>query len=218
MAEAEKGLLGKKISMTQMFLDNGEVVPLTAVAAGPCFVTQIRTPEKEGYSAVQLGFEPVTKKKGVKKSFAGQFTKNNITPQKLLKEIRLRSIEGYEVGQELKAELFEAGEKVNVIGTSKGRGFAGVIKRHGFSGGRKTHGSMFHRRPGSIGASAYPSRVMKGKKMPGHMGTDTVTARNIEVIKVDVENNMIYLKGSVPGPNGGMLVIQSVKKKKQEVK
>jgi len=210
MAEAEKGLLGKKVRMTQLFLENGDVVPLTAVAAGPCVVTQVFTKENDGYSAVQLGFETVTKKKGVNKPMSGHFAKAGVKPQKRVKEIRLRSAEGYSVGQELKADIFNEGEKVVVTGTSKGKGFAGVIKRHGFSGGRKTHGSNFHRAPGSIGASAYPSRVMKGTKLPGHMGSDVVTVKNVEVVRVDAENNLIYLKGPVPGSTGSLVVIRSL--------
>lgn len=215
MAEAKKGLLGRKVRMTQLFKENGEMVPLTAIAAGPCVVTVVLTPSKEGYSAIQLGFEPVTKKRGVNKPLAGQFAKAGVPAQRVLKEFRMKETEGYSVGQELKADVFQVGERVNVIGISKGRGFAGCVKRHHFKGGGMTHGSMFHRAPGSIGSSAYPHHVMKGRRLPGHMGSERVTVRNLEVIRVDAESNMLYVRGAVPGANGGLLIIKSVTKREE---
>jgi len=210
MAEAVKGLLGKKVRMTQLFQEDGEVIPLTAIVAGPCVVTQIRTPEKEGYSAVQLGFQPVTKKRGLNKPQTGHFSKADVAPQKYLREFRLRSTENYQVGQELKADIFQIGERIDVTGVSKGRGFAGVVKRYHFRGGRRTHGSMFHRAPGSIGSSAYPHHVMKGRRLPGHMGAERVTVRNLEVVRIDVEKNMIFVRGAIPGASNGLLLLKSV--------
>ncbi len=213
MAEVEKGLIGKKVRMTQLFRDDGEVVPLTAIALGPCVVTQVRTPAKEGYSAIQLGFEPVTKKRGVCKPMAGHFQKANVPPHKYVKEIRLNTASDYQVGQQLKADLFKEGDRVNVTGYSKGRGFAGGVKRHHFKGGKGSHGSMFHRAPGSIGSSAYPHHVMKGKKLPGHMGCDRVTVRNLEVVKIDAESDMIFVRGAVPGAKNSLLLVRSVSKR-----
>lgn len=213
MAEVEKGLIGKKVRMTQLFRDDGEVVPLTAIVLGPCMVTQVRTPEKDGYSAIQLGFQPITKKRGVCKPMAGHFQRANVAPQKYVKEFRLNSVADYQVGQQLNADLFKEGDRVNVTGFSKGRGFAGVVKRHHFKGGKGSHGSMFHRAPGSVGASAYPHHVMKGRKLPGHMGCDRVTVRNLEIVKIDAESNLVYIRGAVPGAKNGLLFVSSVAKR-----
>lgn len=214
MAEVKKGLIGKKVRMTQLFTEDGEVVPLTAIAAGPCIVTQIREMEKDGYSAVQLAFEPIKEQK-LSKPRAGHFLKSNLLPHRFLKEFRVSSVQGYSLGQQLTVGQFEEGESVDVTAVSKGRGFMGVVKRYGFKGGSDGHGSMFHRGPGSIGASAYPSRVMKGKRLPGRMGGKRVTVRNLKVIRVDTESNLIFVKGSVPGPNGGLVLIREVARQEE---
>ena len=203
-----KGLIGKKVGMTQIFDEKGRVVPVTAIEAGPCVVAQVKTKETDGYQAIQLGFGEVKEKK-VNKPEKGHFTKVNLAPRKHLREFRLDTIEGIKVGDELKADVFSVGDKVDVQGTSKGKGFQGVIKRHGQSRGPMAHGSMYHRRPGSMGATSTPGRVFKGKKLPGHMGVQTVTIQNLEVVKVDLDKNVILVKGSVPGVKGAILKIKS---------
>jgi len=202
------GILGKKIGMTCVFADTGESIPVTAIQAGPCIVTDIRTEEKNGYSAIQLGFEEIQERKTTK-PYLGQFTKNNLKPCRYLKEFRLSSADlTLKVGDEVLAGMFKVGEYVNVTGVSKGKGFQGVMKRHGFGGGQKTHGQSDRlRAPGSIGQSSYPSRVFKGMKMAGRTGNDQVTVRNLQVVKVDSENNIIMIKGAVPGGKNGMLLI-----------
>ena len=203
----KKGLIGKKIGMTQIFDENGKVIPVTVVEAGPCPITQIKTMDNDGYQAVQVGFGDV-KVSRVNKPMKGHFDKADVAPKKTLKEFRLDSIEGIEVGNILKADIFEAGETVDVKGTSKGHGTSGAIKRWNFARLRMTHGTgPNHRHAGSLGACSSPSRVFKGKKMAGHYGCDTVTVQNLKVVKVDAENNLIAIKGAIPGPKGGIVVI-----------
>ena len=191
--------------------ENGTVIPVTVIEAGPCVVAQVKTLENDGYEAVQLGFGEV-KEKHLNKPEKGHFAKANVTAKKHLREFRLDSIEGIKVGDELKADVFAAGEKIDVQGTSKGKGFQGVIKRHGQHRGPMGHGSMYHRRPGSMGATSTPGRVFKGKKLPGHMGSQTSTILNLDVVKVDTDKNVILVKGSVPGAKKSIVrVRQSVK-------
>ena len=204
----KKALIGKKVGMTQIFDENGVVIPVTVIEAGPCVVAQVKTLENDGYEAVQLGFGEVKESK-VNKPVKGHFAKANVTAKKHLREFRLDSIEGIKVGDELKADVFAAGEKIDVQGTSKGKGFQGVIKRHGQHRGPMGHGSMYHRRPGSMGATSTPGRVFKGKKLPGHMGRVTVTIQNLDIVKVDMDKNVILVKGSVPGAKGSILKIKS---------
>ena len=193
-----KGLIGKKIGMTQIFDESGKVIPVTVIEAGPCVVAQVKTQDTDGYQAIQLGFGEIKEKK-LNKPTKGHFTKVNVTPKKHLREFRLDSVEGLTVGQELKADIFAAGDKLDIQGTSKGKGFQGVIKRHGQHRGPMGHGSMYHRRPGSMGPTSTPGRVFKGKKLPGHMGAQTISIQNLEVIRVDLDKNVILVKGSVPG-------------------
>ena len=208
-----KGLIGKKIGMTQIFDEHGRVIPVTVIEAGPCVIAQVKTEETDGYTAVQLGFGDVKEKK-LTKPEKGHFTKVNVTPKKHLREFRLDSVEGLTVGQELKADVFVAGDKLDIQGTSKGKGFQGVIKRHGQSRGPMGHGSMYHRRPGSMGPTSTPGRVFKGKKLPGHMGAQTISIQNLEVIRVDLDKNVILVKGSVPGAKGAILKLKSSVKSK----
>ncbi len=207
----KKALIGKKVGMTQIFDENGVVIPVTVIEAGPCVVAQVKTLEKDGYEAIQLGFGEVKEKK-VNKPEKGHFTKANIKPLKHLREFKLDSIEGIKVGDELKADIFAVGDKIDVQGTSKGKGFQGVIKRHGQSRGPMGHGSMYHRRPGSMGPTSTPGRVFKGKKLPGHMGHVTVTIQNLDIVKVDMDKNVLLVKGSVPGAKGAILKIKSAVK------
>ena len=208
----KKAILGKKIGMTQIFDEKGVAIPVTVIEAGPCTVVQVKTKDADGYEAIQLGFGEVKEKKLIK-PMKGHFTKANVTPKKHLSEFRLDEI-SYNVGDEIKADIFSVGETVDVTGTSKGKGFQGVIKRHGQSRGPMGHGSMYHRRPGSMGSTSTPGRVFKGKKLPGHMGRVTVTIQNLEVIKVDLDKNIILVKGSVPGAKGSILKIKSSVKAK----
>lgn len=207
----KKGIIGKKVGMTQIFDEKGNVVPVTVIEAGPCVVAQVKTTGKEGYDAVQLGFGDV-KDKHTNRPEKGHFAKNNLAAMKHLREFRLESVEGINVGDEVKADIFVSGEKVDIQGTSKGKGFQGVIKRHGNSRGPMGHGSMYHRRPGSMGATSTPGRVFKGKKLPGHMGKVTVTIQNLDVVSVDMDKNVILVKGSVPGPKGTILKVKSAVK------
>ena len=203
----KKGLIGKKIGMTQIFDETGKVIPVTVVEAGPCAVTQIKTMENDGYEAIQVGFGDM-KVSRVNKPMKGHFDKADVAPKKTLKEFRLESIDGIEVGSILKADIFEVGEIVDVKGTSKGHGTAGAIKRWNFSRLRMTHGTgPNHRHAGSLGACSSPSRVFKGKKMAGHYGHETVTVQNLTIAKIDAENNLIAIKGAIPGPKGGIVVI-----------
>lgn len=204
-----KGILGKKLGMTQVFTNEGNVVPVTVIEAGPCVVLQKKNSENDGYEAIQLGFD-TQKEHRANKPELGHSKKAGTTPKRFIKEIRGTSMD-YEIGQELKADLFENGEYVDVTGISKGKGFAGSIKRHNQSRGPMAHGSRYHRRPGSMGAVA-PNRVFKGKPLPGRMGTDKVTIQNLEVVKVDVERNLLLVKGSIPGPKNSYVVVkESVK-------
>ena len=209
----KKGLIGKKIGMTQIFNEEGKVIPVTVIEAGPCVVSQVKTEETDGYNSIQLGFGAIKESK-VNKPERGHFTKANIAPARYLREFRVDSIEDVKVGDELKADIFMAGDKIDIQGTSKGKGFQGVIKRHGQHRGPMGHGSMYHRRPGSMGSTSTPGRVFKGKKLPGHMGAETVTILNLEVIKVDLDKNIILVKGSVPGAKGSILKIKSSVKAK----
>ena len=205
-----KGLIGKKVGMTQLFDDAGKAVPVTVIKAGPCYVTQVRTVDQDGYSAVQLGFEE-TKTQRLSGGELGHLKKNELPPLRILREFRTN--EELEEGQTLTVDVFEEGERVDIVGKSKGRGFAGVVKRWGFSGGPKTHGqSDRHRAPGSIGAGSTPGRVFKGKKMPGRMGNDTVTSQNLLISRIDPENNIIAVRGSVPGPKNGLVIIKEARK------
>ncbi len=211
-----KGLLGTKLGMTQLWDENNRIVPVTVVAAGTNVVTQVRTPETDGYNAIQVGFGEIEGRKVTKPS-AGHFAKAGVTARRHLAEIRTADAASYQVGQELSPELFAAGDDVDVTGTSKGKGFAGTMKRHGFAGVGASHGAhRNHRKPGSIGACATPGRVFKGTRMSGRMGSDTVTTQNITVHAVDAEKGLILLKGAVPGPKGGLLVIRSAVKTGQE--
>jgi len=207
-----KGLIGKKVGMTQIFDESGKVIPVTAIEAGPCVVAQVKTEETDGYTAIQLGFGDVKVNK-VNKPEKGHFSKVNVTPKKHLREFRVNEVE-VKVGDELKADVFAAGDKIDIQGTSKGKGFQGVIKRHGQHRGPMGHGSMYHRRPGSMGPTSTPGRVFKGKKLPGHMGVQTVTIQNLEVVKVDLDKNVILVKGSVPGAKGAILKLKSSVKTK----
>ena len=206
-----KTLIGQKVGMTQIFDEKGHIVPVTVIEVGPCTVTQVKTVDQDGYNAIQLGFQGVKESKLTKPEL-GKFTKSKLQPKKYLREFRVDSVEGINVGDELKADVFQAGDKVDIQGTSKGKGFQGVIKRHGQSRGPMGHGSMYHRRPGSMGPTSTPGRVFKGKNLPGHMGNVTVTIQNLEVVKVDLDKNVILVKGSVPGAKKSILKIkQSVK-------
>ncbi len=208
----KKGLIGKKIGMTQIFDEKGNVIPVTVVEAGPCVITQKKTIENDGYEAVQVGFGDV-KAQRVNKAMKGHFAKNDVAPKKVLKEFRLESIVDVNVGDILKADVFATGDKVDVIGTSKGHGTAGSIKRWNFSRLRESHGTgPVARHAGSLGACSTPSRVYKGKKLAGHYGVDRTTVQNLTIAKVDVENNLIAVKGAIPGPKGGIVVIADAKK------
>ena len=207
------GILGKKIGMTQVFRPDGQVVPVTVVKAGPCVVVQRKTPANDGYDAVQLGLMEFAKAAKLKKPAAGHLKKANAEGVKFLREVKLRpGDDDLKQGDRILVDQFKPQDKVDVIGVSKGRGFAGIIKRHHFKGGPESHGSMFHRAPGSIGASSFPSRVFPGMRMAGHMGTQQVTIRNLEVVGVDAEDNVLMIKGAVPGPNGGYVVVRRAKR------
>lgn len=204
----KKAIIGKKIGMTQIFDDKGKVIPVTVIEAGPCVIAQVKTVETDGYNAIQLGFGDIKISK-VNKPVKGHYEKASITPKKHLREFRLDSLEGLKVGDELKADIFATGDKVDIQGISKGKGFQGVIKRHGQSRGPMGHGSMYHRRPGSMGSTSTPGRVFKGKKLPGHMGVETITIQNLDIVRVDTDKNVILVKGSVPGVKGAILKIKT---------
>lgn len=207
-----EGMIGKKLGMTQVYMEKGRLVPVTIITAGPCRVVQNRTKETNGYEAIQLSFEEVAEKK-INKAMKGQFKKWQVPPTRYLREFKGDPGE-YEIGTVIAADLFKKGEYVDVTGTSKGKGFAGVMKRHHFAGGPATHGSMFHREPGSIGSgSAYPSRVRKGKRLPGQMGSDQVTVQSLEVVEVKRDEGLLYVQGAVPGCVGSLLMIRRSKKK-----
>ncbi len=205
-----KTIIGKKVGMTQIFDEAGKVIPVTVIEAGPCTVAQVKTAESDGYNAIQLGFEDIKESK-LNKPEIGHFTKSKLPLKKHLREFRVDSVE-VKVGDEIKADTFTAGDKVDIQGTSKGKGFQGVIKRHGQSRGPMGHGSMYHRRPGSMGSTSTPGRVFKGKKLPGHMGRNTITIQNLEVISVDLDKNVILVKGSVPGAKGSILKVKTSKR------
>ena len=202
-----KAVLGRKLGMTQVFAEDGRLVPVTVIEAGPMVVTQIKNKETDGYEAVQVAFGEV-KEKRVNKPLRGHFAKAGVGLKKFVREFKVEDLSAYSLAQEIKVDVFEAGEKVDAIGTSKGKGFQGPIKRHNQSRGPMTHGSRYHRGPGSMGAASDPSRVFKGKKLAGHMGAERVTIQNLEVVKVDVEKNLILIKGAVPGPKKGLVVIK----------
>jgi large subunit ribosomal protein L3 len=207
-----KGLLGRKIGMTQIFDDNGAALPITVIEAGPCYVTQVRDVETDGYTAVQLGFGEI-KPKRLTGGQLGHLKRNDLPPLRYLREFRTKKDAEINPGDPVSVTVFEKGDHVDVIGTSKGRGFAGVVKRHGFAGGPKTHGQSDRQRaPGSIGATSGTARVFKGKRMPGHMGNRRVTTQNLKVVLVDEERNLIGVRGAVPGPKGGLLVIKEARK------
>jgi large subunit ribosomal protein L3 len=206
------GLIGKKIGMTTIFNEKGEFVPVTVIEAGPCPIVQVKSEEGEGYKAIQLGFEE-KRKSLFNKPVSGHFEKNKIEPKRILKEMRIDDLANFKVGQELKVDIFSVGEKVNVIGTSKGLGFQGAVRRYKFAGGPKTHGQSDRlRAPGSVGGSSYPSRTWKGQKMAGRMGNEKVTLRNLLVVGVDKEKNLLLIRGAVPGKTNGILTIKKIKK------
>lgn len=207
----KKAIIGKKIGMTQIFDEQGKVIPVTVVEAGPCVVVQKMTTEKNGYEAIQVGFGEV-REKLLNKPAKGQFVKAGVSLRRTLKEFKLENSSEYEVGQEIKADIFEVGDKVDVSGVSKGKGFQGVIKRWNAQRGPMTHGSKFHRAPGSMGASSDPSRTFKNKHMPGHMGAVNTTVLNLEVVKIIPEKNLILIKGGIPGPNKAQVVIRNTVK------
>jgi large subunit ribosomal protein L3 len=207
-----KAILGEKLGMTQVFDENNRIVPVTVVKAGPCVVTQIRTQEKDGYTAVQLAYGQIDPRK-VTKPVAGHYKAAEVTPRRHLVELRVEDSSEYEVGQELTAEVFEDGAFVDITGTSKGKGFAGTMKRHGFAGQGASHGAQAaHRRPGSIGGCATPGRVFKGTRMSGRMGSDRVTTQNLSVHKVDAENGLLLIKGAIPGRKGGLVIVKTAVK------
>jgi large subunit ribosomal protein L3 len=209
------GILGKKIGMTQFFDEHGNVIPVTVIQAGPCYIVQKKTVEKEGYNAVQCGYKEITKTKNINKPTAGHFSKAGVAAQYYVKEFRVagEEIEGNEVGSEVSVEIFETGELVDVTGTSKGRGFAGVIKRHHFSGAPASRGSHeYFRHGGSIGQNMTPGRTVKGKKMPGHMGNRRVTVQNLKVVEVRSDTNILMVEGAIPGPTDGFVIVRKAVK------
>jgi len=208
------GILGKKLGMTRIFTQDGQWIDVTLVQAGPCVVIQRKTEKKDGYEAVQVGFDDI-KPKRCTKPLKGHFEKAGVPPKRFLKEFRVESDNPLKPGDEIKLDIFKVGDRVDISGKSKGRGFAGVIKRYGYSGGPGTHGSNFHRRPGSIGQSAYPAEVYKGKGLPGHMGNVRVTVQNLEVVDVVPEKNLLVIRGSIPGANGGLVEIKHTVKIKR---
>jgi large subunit ribosomal protein L3 len=207
-----RGILGRKVGMTQIFDEGGEVVPVTVIEAGPCFVTQLKTLERDGYAAVQLGFKEV-KLKRLTRPQLEHLRKNQVPPLRYLREIQVSDVGQYEEGQKVRVSIFDVGDRVDVIGISKGKGFTGVVKRHGFGGGPKTHGQSDRQRaPGSIGAGTTPGRVYKGMRMAGRMGNARVTAQNLQVVLVDPERNLLAVKGAVPGAKNGLLIIKEARK------
>ncbi len=203
-----KTLIGKKVGMTQIFDEKGKVIPVTVIEAGPCLVAQVKSVETDGYNAIQLGYGDVKESK-LNKPEKGHFSKAKLALKKHLREFRMNSVDGVNVGDEIKVDTFQVGDKIDVQGISKGKGFQGVIKRHGQSRGPMGHGSMYHRRPGSMGPTSTPGRVFKGKKLPGHMGRVTVTIQNLDVVRVDLDKNAILVKGSVPGAKGAILKLKT---------
>jgi large subunit ribosomal protein L3 len=206
-----EGILGRKVGMTQIYVEDGTAIPVTVIKAGPCLVVQVKTAESDGYEAVQIGLVE-DKPAKPNQPMGGHFKKAGVAPVRKVEEFRLDSGEELKAGDEIKASMFAEKDYVDVVGTSKGKGFQGVMKRHHFSGGRGSHGSMFHRAPGSIGSSAYPSRVFRGMRMAGRMGGDQVTTKNLQIVKVDADLNLIYVRGSVPGPISGYVAIRRAKR------
>jgi large subunit ribosomal protein L3 len=207
-----KNMIGKKVGMTQIFQENGNVVPVTVVEAGPLVVVQKKTVESDGYNSIQVGFVNIKEHK-INKPLKGHFDKANVEYKKYLKEFSVENPDEFQIGQEIKVDVFAQGDMIDVTGTSKGKGTQGVIKRHGFGRGRETHGSKFHRAPGGMSAGTYPGRVFKGHKMAGRMGNERVTVQNLQVVRVDVEKNLILIKGAIPGPKGGLVTIRQTVKK-----
>jgi len=207
----KKAIVAKKLGMTQVFTENGKLIPVTVLEAGPCVITQKKTKENDGYEAVQVGFGEV-KLKRVTKPLKGHFTKAGVEVKKVLRELRLDDISGMEVGQEVKADVFAAGDKVDVSGVSKGKGYQGAIKRYGQSRGPMAHGSKYHRGLGSMGSGTTPGKVKKNKHMPGHMGSENVTVQNLEVVRADAEKNLLLIKGAVPGAKGTVVMVKSTVK------
>ena len=201
------GLIGRKVGMTQIFGEKGDVLPVTVIEAGPCTVTEVRSTQRDGYTAVQLGFG-TNKESRFRRPVLGQFQKRNLPPSRHLREFRVDGAQTYEIGQRLTVELFAKGEHVDVAGVTKGRGFQGVVKRHGFSAGHASHGPTAGKQPGSIGASAYPSRVIKGKRLPGRMGGENLTVKNLVVVGIDPELNVVLIRGAVPGPTNGLVFVE----------
>ncbi len=206
-----KAIIGRKLRMTQKFNKDGSMTPLTALEVGPCPIVQIKTEESDGYNALQIGFLPV-KEKNQTGARIGHFKKAGLEPHRVLQEVRVDSTDGFEVGQKLDGSSFEEGDIVDVVGVSKGRGFAGGMRRHNWGGGRKTHGSMFHRRIGAIAAGTGQHRIFPGKTLPGHMGAERVTLQNLKVVQFDAENGILYVKGGVPGPEGGIVFVKQTTK------
>jgi len=214
VVEVMKGILGKKVGMTQIFDENGEVIPVTVIEAGPCYVTQKKTAEADGYSAIQLGFGETSEKK-LSQPQTGHLNKSGVSPVRHLREFRAPDSESYEAGQEINASVFEVGDHVDVTGTSKGKGFAGAVKRHGFRGGPKTHGQSDRwRATGSVGAGSTPGRILKGKRMPGQMGNEQVTVHNLKIVLVDADKNMLAVQGSIPGGKNGLVIVREARKSK----
>lgn len=207
-----KSILGRKIGMTQIFQENGSVVPVSVVEAGPLSVIQKKTVEKDGYNAIQVGFDN-KKAHRVNKPQKGHFEKANVEYKKFVREFRIDNIDDFEIGQVIKADIFAVGELIDVTGTSKGKGTQGVIKRHGFATGWESHGSKFNRRPGGLSAATYPGRVFKGHRMMGRMGNEKVTVQNLEIVRVDADKNLILIKGAIPGPKKGLITIKTTTKK-----
>lgn len=212
-----KGILGKKVGMTRVFKDD-KAIPVTVIKAGPCVVVQKKTIETDGYNAIQIGFEEIPERKA-NKPLMGHFKKAQVQPVRYLREFRVDNVDDYQIGQKIDVSIFSEGEKIDLIGNSKGRGYSGVMKRWNFSGGEKTHGSKFHRDLGSTGNASYPSKVFKGKKMAGRYGNERVTIQNSEVVYIDAQNNLIAVKGGVPGARGGLVTIrEAVKAKRPKMK
>ena len=207
----KKALIARKIGMTQIFVEDGSLVPVTVLEAGPCTVTQVKTIDNDGYSAIQVGFSD-KKEKHTTKPLQGHFEKAGVDFKRFVKEFRLENSEEYTIGQEILADVFEAGDKIDVSGTSKGKGYQGAIKRHNQSRGPMSHGSKYHRQAGSMGMASYPGKVFKGKKLAGHMGAEAVTIQNLEVVRVDLENNLILVKGAVPGPRKSIVTVRDAVK------
>jgi large subunit ribosomal protein L3 len=212
LKEMKKGILGRKLGMTQLFIEDGVVIPVTVVEAGPCVVTQIRTRDKDGYNALQLGYGDI-RKKLVNKPLQGHFDKAGVTYKRYIREIPFDNLGDYKVGQEIRADVFAEGDRVDVTGKSKGKGFTGNIKRWGHGRGPMSHGSHYHRGPGAMSAGSSPAKVFKNKKLPGRMGNVRRTVQNLEVVKVDSERNLLMIKGAIPGPKGNMLIIKETVKR-----